>query len=187
MKSVAAQITLPQFSRHRIGGFAGLVALVAILPVLIGLLANISGLAAGPANPFDVIDFAESRRVGGQEARALIAAGALVLDARAPERRLADPLANVQPIDGIDLSSSDLMLTAGLRAYGVSAAQPVVVVGDPADGDSRDGTIVEALRSLGHPRVVLVEGGLPALRDAGFVSIYPPSGGGDFTVARQND
>lgn len=193
MKSVAQPASrpfaLPVLTLHRLGGVLGLLALVGLLPILVAILANISGLAGNPApgfapSKFDVIDFAENRSVGAQEARALIASGALVLDARPPSRRLATPVANVQPIDGIDLTRDDATLTAGLRAYGISAAQPVVVVGDPADSRSRDSLIVEALRSLGHPRVVLVDGGLPALRQAGFVAIYPPAGSGDFTVTR---
>jgi hypothetical protein len=193
MKSVAQQsgqfFSLPMLKLHRLGGVLGLLALVGLLPILVAILANMSGLAGNPApgfapSKFDVIDFSESRSVGVQEARALIASGALVLDARPPSHRLAAPVANVQPIDGIDLARDDATLTAGLRAYGISAGQPVVVVGDPADSNKSDETIVEALRSLGHVRVVRVEGGLPALRQAGFVAIYPPAGSGDFTVTR---
>jgi hypothetical protein len=191
MKSVADQPSLPPYHLLKLNlrKLSGLAAIVAAVAVLVALLAHLSGLAghavAGAApSKFDVIDFAGNSTIGVQEARALIASGALVLDARAPARRLAEPIANVLPIDGIDLASDDATLTAGLRAYGVSAAQPVVVVGDPADAASNDAAIVAALRSLGHPRVVRVEGGLPALLAAGFVAIYPPAGGGDFTVAR---
>lgn len=193
MKSVADQFSLPpfQFLKLNLRKLPGLAAVVAAMAILIALLAHLAGLAGHAAagiapTKFDVIDFAENPVIGVQEARALIASGALVLDARAPARRLAEPIANVLPIDGIDLSSDDATLTAGLRAYGVSAMQPVVVVGDPADAASNDAAIADALRSLGHPRVVRVEGGLPALLAAGFVAIYPPAGGGDFTVARQD-
>lgn len=189
MKSAVQQLSVPQFSLHRLGGLLGLLAMAALLPVLIALVANISGLAGNPAtgfplSKFDVIDFAERPSVGVQEARALIASGALVLDARAAQARATDPLQNAQPVDTLDPALDDEALTLVLRGLGVSAAQPVVVVGDPADSSAEEENIVAALRALGHPRAVLVDGGLPALRAAGFLTIYPPLGAGDFTVSR---
>lgn len=204
MKSAAQQLSHPfshsftrtQFGLHRpnlrrFGGLLGLLAMAGLLPVLIALVANISGLAGNPAtgfplSKFDVIDFAENPNVGVQEARALIASGALVLDARSAQARASDPLPNAQPIDSLDLGLGDDVLNAALRALGVSAAQAIVVVGDPTDSSAEEDHIVAALRALGHPRAVLAVGGLPALRAAGFLTIYPPMGAGDFTVARQD-
>lgn len=181
--------SLSAFSLHRIGGLLGLLALAGLLPVMVALLANISGLAGNPAgsfplSKFDVIDFAENPTVGVQEARAIIASGALVLDARSHQARATDPLPNAQPIDDLDLALDDAALTSALQALGVSAAQPVVVVGDPSDSTGAEDSVVAALRTLGHPRAVLVDGGLPALRAAGFLTLYPPLGHGDFTVSR---
>lgn len=172
------------FNLNALGGILGLAALIAILPVSIGLVASLSGLAAGPTTSVDVIDFAARRVVSPQEARALIASGALVLDARDPQTRLADALPQAQAIDGIDLAEDDATLTAKLRALGLSAAQPVVVLGDPAEANALDAQVVGALRSLGQMRAVAVEGGLPALREAGFLAIYPPLGSGDFIASR---
>lgn len=191
MKSAAHSqaVSLSAFNLQRIGGLLGLLALAGLLPVMVALLANISGLAGNPTtgfplSKFDVIDFAENPTVGVQEARAIIASGALVLDARSPQARATDPLPNAQPIDDLDLALDDAALASALQALGVSAAQPVVVVGDPSDSTGAEDSIVAALRTLGHPRAVLVDGGLPALRAAGFLTLYPPLGVGDFTVSR---
>lgn len=186
---VSQAISLSHFNLHRIGGLLGLLALAGLLPVTVALLANVSGLAGNPAggfplSKFDVIDFTQAQNVGVQEARAIVASGALVLDARSPQARATDPLPNAQPIDGLDLTLDDAALTSTLQALGVSAAQPVVVVGDPSDSTDAEDSIVVALRTLGHPRAVLAEGGLPALREAGFLTIYPPLGHGDFAVSR---
>lgn len=194
MKSAISHVSLASFSlhkldMHKLGGLLGLLALAGVLPFLIALVANISGLAGNPVGGFplskyDVIDFAEAPSVGVQEARALIASGALVLDARSAQARATDKLTNAQPIASLDPAQDDAALTGALRALGVSAAQPVVVVGDPADSNAEEDRIVATLRALGHPRAVLVEGGLPALRAAGFLTIYPPLGAGDFTITR---
>ena len=82
---------------HNISGLAanglfGIAALLALIPLSIGLFASLSGLAGGNDGKFDVIDFAEHRIVSVQEARALIASGALVIDARDPSLRAAQPL-----------------------------------------------------------------------------------------------
>lgn len=174
----ASQRSSHLLNLHTLGGILSLAILIAILPVSIGLVASMSGLAAGPTSSVDVIDFAARRLVSVQEARALIASGALVLDARDPQTRLADALPNAQGIDGIDLTLDDATLTTKLRALGLSTAQPVVVLGDPTE------QVVTTLRSLGQMRAVSVEGGLPALRQAGFLAIYPPAGCGDFIVSR---
>jgi 3-mercaptopyruvate sulfurtransferase SseA len=186
------------FNLHALGGVLGLAALIAVLPVSIGLVASLSGLAAGPTSSVDVIDFSARRFVAVQEARALIASGALVLDARDAELRQAQPLDHAQPIAWSDLavasgphgdrlSDDDATLTASLQALGVSNAQPIVVIGDPIRGHGEDARIVLALRALGHARSVLVDGGLPALLSAGLPTIYPPFGNGDFSVSRQQD
>lgn len=173
----------------------GGLAMLGLVPAIVGLLGDVAGLTGNPASArptgfpnarFDVIDFAESPVIGVQEARALIAAGALVLDARADFVRDSDPLPNAQPVTGIDPALDDRELTDRLRSLGVSRAQAVVVVDDVLDdaGGSGADEIVATLRDLGHARAVAAEGGLPALRAAGFFAVYPPAGPGDFTVRR---
>lgn len=165
----------------------GIAALLALIPLSIGLFASLSGLAGRNDGKFDVIDFAEHRIVSVQEARALIASGALVIDARDVALRDAQPLANAQPLALRDLTGDADAVTAKLQTLGLSAAQPVVVVGDPLSGRGDEGSVVLTLRGLGHPRAVLVDGGMPALRAAGLPTIYPPFGKGDFEVHPNRD
>jgi 3-mercaptopyruvate sulfurtransferase SseA len=47
--------------------------------------------------------------------------------------------------------------------------------------------VVWALRSLGHDRIVMVDGGLPALLRAGVPQVQPPVGQGRFIVERRDD
>jgi thiosulfate/3-mercaptopyruvate sulfurtransferase len=115
--------------------------------------------------------------VGAQRARALLTSGALLLDVRqrAAFARAHWPGAkNVRwetlarrggkEIRG-ELASLP-RLKAVLVRLGVSTA-PVIVVGDPKNGWGEDGRIVWTLRSLGHRRAALVDGGWPALAKGG--------------------
>ncbi len=58
-------------------------------------------------------------------------------------------------------------LQAKLRALGVDADRPVFVVGNPPDNWGEDGRIVWMLRTLGHERAALVDGGHAALAEQG--------------------
>jgi thiosulfate/3-mercaptopyruvate sulfurtransferase len=167
-------------------------AFVITTPVAVGGLATLTGLAATPAIAVDVIRFDQKWLVSVDEARALIASGALVLDARHADLKTAAPLANAQPIlfqDLVDqhgrLLTDDSALNDRLQRLGVDAGQPIVVVADPLQGLGEDAQIVWALRSLGHARVVMVDGGLPALLAAGLPTIQPPFGRGNFRLERQ--
>ncbi|MDP2051552.1 MAG: rhodanese-like domain-containing protein [Cypionkella sp.] len=82
------------------------------------------------------------------------------------------------------LLSDDALLTDKLRALGVSAAVPVVVVADPANSWGEDGRIVWTLRTLGHSQSFLVNGGVAALLAGDDLSVTAPVVPGDFTVAR---
>lgn len=169
-------------------------AFVAGTPIVVGAIATMTGLAATPAVAVDVIRFDQRWLVSVDEARALIANGALVLDARNAALKTAAPLTNAQPIlfqeladkDG-NLLGDDSALNDQLQKLGVDAGQPIVVVADPFQGLGEDAEIVWALRSLGHARVVMVDGGLPALLAAGLPTIQPPFGRGNFRIERRND
>jgi thiosulfate/3-mercaptopyruvate sulfurtransferase len=64
--------------------------------------------------------------------------------------------------------STDLPALAGrLAALGVDAGRPVLVYGAAADGWGEEGRIAWMLRYLGHPEVVLLDGGFPAWQRAG--------------------
>lgn len=128
------------------------------------------------------------------EARALIADGALLLDARPADARDAGPLAGAEPVEWTAFTNPDLpdkgklldddaALTERLRDLGVSPDRPVVVVADPKASWGEDGRIVWTLRTLGHDRAFLVDGGVAALLAEGPVTAAP-AGAGTFTVAR---
>jgi thiosulfate/3-mercaptopyruvate sulfurtransferase len=134
--------------------------------------------------------------VSAEEAGRLIAAGALVLDARGERLKRADPVSGAVPVlwqqfvaaeppASGQLLADEAELTARLRAVGVRAGTPVVVLGDPLRGWGEDGRIVWMLRSLGHDRAVAVDGGLPALRAVGLPPPATPHLPGDFVIARR--
>jgi thiosulfate/3-mercaptopyruvate sulfurtransferase len=171
-----------------------LAAFVAGTPITIGVLATLTGLAATPAVAVDVIDFGQKWVVSVDEARALIANGALVLDARNADLKSTSPVPNARPIRWQDLSNTsgristdNAALSLRLQALGVDAGRPIVVLADPFQGLGEDAEIVWALRSLGHDRVVMVDGGLPALLVAGVPYIQPPIGQGSFIVDHRDD
>ncbi len=127
--------------------------------------------------------------------RELIQQGALVVDARGEDlKKSQGPLAHAAPVVWQDLAQPDLptkgrlledpkVLDAKLQALGISRDRPIVVVADPVKGWGEDGRIAWALRTFGHPRVVIVDGGLPALQEGGPLAIAPPKVPGDFHVA----
>lgn len=169
-------------------------AFIAAIPVSVGALATLTGLAATPAVAVDVIRFDQKWLVTVDEARALIASGALVLDARAPGLKAGLPLPHAQPILWQDLADGhgqllddEAMLNQRLQTLGVDGGQPIVVLADPARGLGADAQVVWGLRSLGHKRAVMVDGGLPALLAAGLPTIQPPFGKGGFVVDRADD
>lgn len=57
---------------------------------------------------------------------------------------------------------------------------------DPANGWGEDGRIAWTLKTLGLNKVVIVDGGLPAIKKLGALSIKPLKIPGDFVVARTN-
>jgi thiosulfate/3-mercaptopyruvate sulfurtransferase len=128
----------------------------------------------------------------------LIAAGALVLDARGKDLKDKQaPVANAVPVTWQDLSRPDLptkgrlleddaQMTKKLQALGVSKNQAIVVLGDPANGWGEDGRVAWTLRTLGHSKVVIVDGGLPAVLQLGKLAVQAPKIPGDFVVARTN-
>lgn len=130
-----------------------------------------------------------------ETARRLIAADALVFDARAPILRISQPLPGAVPVQWEQFSRRDApyqgellddddALTRSLQSLGVSGNRPVVVVADPIRGWGEDGRIVWMLHTLGHEHAYLVDGGVDALLADGPVRIPWIIGGGDFVVDR---
>ena len=133
--------------------------------------------------------------IEADEARALLASGALLLDTRGQDLKDAQPLPGSVPVVWQDFTNPDLpnkgqllaedaVLTEKLRILGVSTAVPVIAVADTAQGWGEDGRIVWTLRTLGHDQAYLVNGGIAALLAAGDLAVTPVATPGDFTVAR---
>lgn len=125
----------------------------------------------------------------------LIEQGALVLDARGEDlKKKQPPLANAVPVIWQDLAEPNLptkgrlisdpnVLNKKLQALGVSRNRPIVVVADPVNGWGEDGRIAWALRTFGHGKVVIADGGLPAIQKEGTPHIQPAKVPGDFAVS----
>ncbi len=134
--------------------------------------------------------------VPAAEACRRLAAGALLLDARDPELQVEDPLPGAvpaawwrftepdPPFQG-RLLRDDAELARRWRELGVGAATEAVAVADPWRGWGEDGRIVWTLRHLGHAWASMVDGGVTALRSAGFTTTAPPRPSGDFVVRRR--
>lgn len=128
----------------------------------------------------------------------LIADGAVVLDTRGGALKKAAPLAGAKEVVWQDFTNAELptkgrlleddaVLTEKLRALGISADKPVIAVADSKQGWGEDGRIVWTLRTLGHEKAYLVDGGIAALTASGAPAISEPSVPGDFTVKRVAD
>jgi thiosulfate/3-mercaptopyruvate sulfurtransferase len=164
-----------------VGAAAGLAA--------IALLGTAGSLAAETDSPW-VVDAATAKE--------LIAQGAIVLDARGAELKQATPITGAQevvwqdfthaelPIRG-QLLEDDALLTEKLRSLGISADIPVIAVADSTQGWGEDGRIVWTLRTLGHDKTYLVDGGVTALTEGGAPEIRTPQLPGTFTVQRVAD
>lgn len=157
-------------------------------------LAARPALATEAATNGAAIAYERDWLVTPKAARDLIAAGAVVLDARDPKLKAAEPLPGASVLVWQDLSepnlptkgrliADDTVLTAKLQALGVSKDKPVVAVADPVKGWGEDGRIVWTLRTLGHGKAVLVDGGLPALLKDGPLPVQAAAKG-DFVVQR---
>ena len=129
--------------------------------------------------------------VDGDRARELLRQGATLLDAR-PFALRRQRMKNAHSIAWQDFSqphaphrgkllADDEILTEKLQASGIDRDRPVVVFGDPLRGWGEEGRIVWMLRTLGHPRAYLVDGGIETIAGAN-VKKTPPRG--DFTVRR---
>lgn len=175
----------------------------AIVALMVGLAVPVPGIsqevvAREAAVSAASIDYARDWIVSPKAAYELIEQGALVLDARDPDlKKKQGKVANAVPVTWQELSEPDLP-TKGrlfadpeeynkrLRALGISKARAIVIVADPLNGWGEDGRIAWTLRTLGHPQVVIVDGGLAAIQKEGALNIKPAQVPGDFSVDRQS-
>lgn len=158
-----------------------------------GLLAATPPAAAREtATSAAAVDFDRDWIVTPKAGRELVQQGALVVDARGADlKKRQGPLAGAAAVEWQDLSEPSLPtkgrllsdakeLERRLQALGLTAERPVVVVADPVNGWGEDGRIAWALRTFGHRKVVIVDGGLPALQQGGPLAIAPPVVPGTF-------
>jgi thiosulfate/3-mercaptopyruvate sulfurtransferase len=135
--------------------------------------------------------------IEADSARGLLADGALLFDTRNEDLRSALPVEGAVAVAWQDFTEPELpdkgklladdgVLAQKMRALGVSAGKPVVVIADSKAGWGEDGRIVWTLRSLGHAPSYLVNGGVQALLADGPVTLAKVTTG-DFTVARTDD
>lgn len=140
--------------------------------------------------------------INSTQAEELVAQGATILDARSCKILNVQSLLNATCISWQEFSQSqspfkgklltdDKVLTEKLQAIGIFNNKPVIVFGNTINGWGEDGRIVWMLRTLGHQKSFLVDGGFTALVKAGFPTVNftknnsPPRG--DFLVNRNKN
>lgn len=158
-----------------------------------GLAAFIGFSDTSQALADSAVKLDQSWLVSADSARQMIAAGAVVLDARDPSLQKKEPLpgaTNAQWMEfskeaappAMGLLADDAILTEKFQAMGVSADTPVIAIGDTLNGWGEDGRIVWTLRSRGHKGAVIVDGGYHALVADGMPEIKAPDGAGDWVA-----
>ena len=182
-------------------GICAAIAAFAVLTITVAAPIPLVGqhaIARDALTDVAAIDYARDWIVPPKVAYELIQQGALVIDARDSFLRWRQgKLPNAVTVTWDELSQPDAptkgqLLTdtdeynRRLRALGISKTRPIVVVADPLNGWGEDGRIAWTLRSLGHHQVVIVDGGLPALRKQGTLKVKPAQVPGDFSVTREN-
>lgn len=182
------------FTRRRFLVTASLAAALLAAPIPV-LPTSVSAWADAQS---DVQALSAQWVIPADKARSLIAGGAIVLDVRGQDLKDAQPLANAVAVEWPhftkdskaekgELLEDDAELTKRIQALGIRSGTPVVVVGDSLKGWGEDGRIVWTLRTLGHPSVFFVDGGIVALLAGGDPGIKPAAGTGDFAVKRVAD
>ena len=147
----------------------------------------------------DSIDFEEKWLVTAEQARAMIADGAIIVDTRAESLRDDDPLPNAVVLMWPELSAGDKppamgllnpddqALTDKLQSIGIASDKVVLTIGDPVNGWGEEGRIAWTMRVLGHSKAAIVDGGYAALVDGGMPDIQAPATPGNFTVQRNDN
>jgi thiosulfate/3-mercaptopyruvate sulfurtransferase len=145
--------------------------------------------------------------VSAKRAQRELKAGATLLDARGRRSWQKGHIAGAQPTSWQDFSrsqkhkmglllSSAKLLGKKLRKLGVSSHKVVLVVGDVRNGWGEEGRIVWMLRSLGHRKAAMIDGGNRGLRALGlkWTKLSAPAKAGRFQarwnprwLARKND
>ncbi|MEM1348827.1 MAG: rhodanese-like domain-containing protein [Myxococcota bacterium] len=153
-----------------------------------------AALASPLAGCFQYIDAPEAASEGGRvgaplpwvlpaaQAVRILGEGAVVLDARDNATWSADRVdvfthvtwqmfsQQEEPSRGL-LLADDAVLGERVSMAGVAPDRDVLVVGDPVGGWGEDGRIVWMLRTMGHDRVAMVDGGIDSFRAAGAMDV----------------
>ncbi|MGD1713842.1 sulfurtransferase [Dapis sp. BLCC M172] len=136
------------------------------------------------------------------QAQKLVQEGATILDARSCKIFKRKSLANASCVSWKEFSQAklpfkgkllidDKILTEKLQTIGIYNDQPVIVFGNTINGWGEDGRIVWMLRTLGHQKAFLIDGGFTALVKAGFPTVNLVNNTfsvrGDFVVNRSKN
>jgi len=153
-----------------------------------------AAFAEAPAVKADAaVELDQTWLVSPEDARALIADGALVLDTRSAKLQKKHPLPGAVDTQWMVFSkeakppfmgllADDAALSAKFQELGVSADMPVIAVGDTLGGWGEDGRIVWTLRSRGHTAAVMVDGGYGALVEGGVPEIQATATPGNWVA-----
>ena len=157
------------------------------MPLLLVLMTMLLKISATHASPPDQPvtppapgsgdrDFGRRLFVSVQQAAALHAGGATVLDARA-SGFWSGHVPGAQAVNWRDfvdgwgrvgrVHPSPEHMAKGLSALGVEDGHPVLVYGDAQKGYGEEGRIAWLLVYLGHPQVHILDGGIAAWRAGG--------------------
>ncbi|WP_293137697.1 sulfurtransferase [Okeania sp. SIO3I5] len=140
--------------------------------------------------------------INATQSQKLVTEGATILDARSCKIFHPKSLSNAICISWKEFSqpqlpfkgkllTDDKILTEKLQRIGVFNDKPVIVFGDTINGWGEDGRIVWMLRTLGHQKSFLVDGGFNALVQTGFPTVNFVNNSstvrGDFVVNRKKN
>ncbi|NET36364.1 MAG: sulfurtransferase, partial [Cyanothece sp. SIO1E1] len=172
--NLSSSLTLLSICGFSLCGLVGLAIGLALPPKLIPSSSD----SSRSNRQLSDLDFFKTWVVTGGEAKLLIQQGATLLDARGQKWWQRTHFPEAQPVTWQQFSQStapnrgklladDQVLTQMLQAIGISQHQPVVVFADAAAGWGEAGRIVWMLRTLGHSKAVMVDGGYRVLVKAG--------------------
>ncbi len=190
---------LSQFKRKKKKNL-GLFVLTSLLLINFALIFSIDHPhSVSQTNLIESIFFSNSDWIiNPQQAKSLISTGSSLLDARGSTWLPRESIKGAILVNWQDFSEeadsekgkllkNSMILAEKIRKLGISQDKPVVVFADSLYGWGEDGRLVWMLRTLGHPKTVLVDGGYDALIKAGLPTGKAENNAsklGDFTPKR---
>lgn len=117
-------------------------------------------------------DISTSWVVSSGQAHGILQAGGELLDARGIQTRFLPVVSEAKKVDWEDWSESKepnrgklldpARLLKKIESQGIDLKKPILVLGDPLNGWGEEGRLVWTLRSIGHKKSYLVDGGARA-------------------------